>query len=392
MVEMKPSRTCRYCDEPCRRKYNKNGRFKAYASVCASHFGQRRGTESPHFLGGRRTLANGVIMVLDPAKVGRRKGSRYTPEHRLVMAKMMGRPLFTEERVRHINGDLGDNRESNLTLDKEKPRLKPLLRIAGKVTSRCGAPTPLIAIGEPDDPRCSKCEESLLTTSAGRLMHRAVSPPGNHGFFSSIETPDQAYWLGFLAADGNVRGNTIALRLAIRDLTHVQAFAVVMGRGGQTKTSGGPFPSAAFFMTSYRVASDLFKLGVTPVKSLTLRPWHPSPDLAAHYWRGVFDGDGGFSYQRTKQRLYPRAALTGTFDVVEAFRAFIIESGGEGRGRAYHHGRASWRVSWTGHGAESVAAILDYGAGPSLGRKAEMARSILAARRRPAAASQIVES
>jgi hypothetical protein len=222
-------------------------------------------------------------------------------------------------------------------------------------------------------------------------MHRAVSSSGDHGFFSSIKTPDQAYWLGFLAADGNVYGNTITLRLAIRDLAHVQAFAAAMGKGGEAKLSGGRYPSAVFYMTSHRAATDLSKLGVTPAKSLTLRPWQPSPDLAAHYWRGVFDGDGGFSHQRSGQRLYPKAALTGTFEVVEAFRAFVTESGAETKGRAYRHGRASWRVSWTGRGAETIAAILDYETGPSLSRKAEMAKTILATRRRPVASSQIVE-
>ena len=70
----------------------------------------KRGPENPRWKGGVFVSCRGYRMVTIPGS------HRAVPEHRLIMARHLGRPLTRAEVVHHRNGVKTDNRLRNLEL------------------------------------------------------------------------------------------------------------------------------------------------------------------------------------------------------------------------------------------------------------------------------------
>ena len=87
--------------------------------------GFQRGEKHPGWVGGRHTSEDGYIRVWlsadDPFvsmanKHSGANGAGYCLEHRVVLARKLGRPLEEHETVHHIDGDRTNNKLSNLQL------------------------------------------------------------------------------------------------------------------------------------------------------------------------------------------------------------------------------------------------------------------------------------
>lgn len=98
-------------------KWWNEGNHKAECNCarCADQWG----SNNPSWKGGKRITPDGYRLILlepgDPM-LSMADASRCVLEHRLVVARQMGRPLKKGETVHHLNGNKSDNRPGNLEL------------------------------------------------------------------------------------------------------------------------------------------------------------------------------------------------------------------------------------------------------------------------------------
>jgi hypothetical protein len=96
------------------------------------------GAANPNWGGGRTVTKAGYVLIKRPAHPGADVRG-YVYEHRLVMEATLGRYLSPSERVRHIDGDSGNNRPWNL-------KLVPPLDHATRIACACGCGTSMSRI------------------------------------------------------------------------------------------------------------------------------------------------------------------------------------------------------------------------------------------------------
>ena len=162
----------------------------------------------------------------------------------------------------------------------------------------------------------------VSVATVGRVLRRRsvnrdrVSGPRtkialNDSFFESIDTEERAYWLGFVAADGNVYrhqngGYHFGIKLAARDSGHLELFKRSVGSSHRiiigesfSKVTGRSYPYCTIRIVRRKFVGDLMEH--LPMPEL--------PDaLESHFIRGCFDGDGSWTIRRNQLAFSLRAS------------------------------------------------------------------------------------
>ena len=130
--------------------------------------------------------------------------------------------------------------------------------------------------------------------SKGHTINPNNKFPINSNIFTKIDTPEKAYWLGFMYADGTVASNKngVSLELQLSDKEHVEKFRKFIQWEGVVRTDHF---RARLCVQDKTIREDLIRLGCVPRKSLILKfPINEqvSDKYVYHFIRGYVDGDG----------------------------------------------------------------------------------------------------
>lgn len=118
--------------------------------------------------------------------------------------------------------------------------------------------------------------------------------------FSQIDTPEKAYWIGFLYADGSIsfRNHVISISLKESDKQHLLNFQSFLGLSEDILKYHDETKSWRFTISRKKTHKDLVKIGFTSSKSYdtTLTVWNNIPKIyKKDFLLGLWDGDGSFS-------------------------------------------------------------------------------------------------
>ncbi len=156
----------------------------------------------------------------------------------------------------------------------------------------------------------------------------------NENFFEQISTENQAYWLGFLYADGCLtRNNGINLLLSSVDRDHLLQYKNTLQAENpiEDRVDGGK-GNSKIRITSAKLFHDLKSLGCEPQKTFTLKfpnvsqvPRH----LTRHFIRGYFDGDGSVWESKTHHGKYKQlqCSITSTTQMIDEITKVLYDNG-----------------------------------------------------------------
>lgn len=184
--------------------------------------------------------------------------------------------------------------------------------------------------------------------------------------FLTIDTEEDAYWLGFITADGCIIENKcLQIKLAEKDKKHLQKFCNFLQLSKKEtaeiiKTGTGGAYTKDNIVNTVRVhckeiIKNLQDKGITPRKSEKEKPYIcKNQELEKAYIRGLIDGDG-FLHSNSYG-----IGLVGSYEICNYVLDFIykiILQKTEKTNHIYKHGNI-WKIDFTGK--QQASKIIDF--------------------------------
>jgi len=174
--------------------------------------------------------------------------------------------------------------------------------------------------------------ERIFTPS--RILWRSYRKPSHDADFFAPDrrwTPERAWLLGFIFADGYVNKNGVHFQQKATDIEIlenvrdiVKSTLLVRCYSRLDKRTLKTYHACRFGMHSKKTAADVAALGAFQAKSLVLKwPETIPAEFVSHFVRGYFDGDGCISFDRKANCVLQFA---GTYQFLSYLRNYFIKT------------------------------------------------------------------
>lgn len=209
---------------------------------------------------------------------------------------------------------------------------------------------------------------NLVPVSVSQFLNRngynySFKNQGNIRYFQNIDTHEKAYVLGFIAADGYiVRSNKSSVTLGIQiNKEDISILNFIRNQIGSEKELTYPNNKMVrFTLSNKELVQDLYNLGITQRKSLTLTnvlkyfpsTFHPS------FIAGYLDGDGCIcknnqvrkQFNKSKNTIieYPSLSTIISFRGTKALLEAFIPVIGLTNYSSFHDGK-TWNLRFSKH-------------------------------------------
>lgn len=170
----------------------------------------------------------------------------------------------------------------------------------------------------------------------------------NEEYFQNVKTYEQAYWLGFIMADGCIyqRKNQnsqkwVQITLQQKDALHLEKFKKAINSNHPIKNTthkNNGLKYCTITIVSNKMADDLTKFGCVENKTGNISlPKFDNTELTWGFINGYIDGDGSIVRAKDKNVFGYRLSIVGNKEIIYDIENFIFyKLGFHGKIREYN--------------------------------------------------------